>query len=194
MELQIFAKNIQLTPDVESHVQKKFQRLNRHLKSLTDAKLEVNRTSAKAQNERVVVQMTLTVNGYTLRGQETGQNLFAAVDAVTDVMDRQIKTYKGKAYRSAQPRKSIRGGPADLIGELMPVVEEEVEASSFEPLGKPVRTKRFSMKPISVEDAILEMELLSHNFFLFFNVDSDEYNVVYRRHDGDYGVIEPELA
>lgn len=193
MELRIYTKNIQLTPDAESHVQKKFERLNRHLKSLTDAKLEVSRTSARAQNERIVAQMTLTANGYTLRGQETGLNLFAAVDAVTDVMDRQIQTYKGKVYRSAQPKKTIRGAPDGMVAE--PELDfGEMETASSEPLGKPVKTKRFSMKPISVEDAILEMELLSHNFFLFFNGDSDEYNVVYRRHDGDYGIIEPELA
>ena len=68
------------------------------------------------------------------------------------------------------------------------------QEDALEELGKLVRTKRFVMTPMSVEDAILQMEMLGHNFFLFFNTDSDEYNVAYRRNDGDYGLIEPQLT
>ncbi len=184
MELKIYTKNLELNPEAERHIQKKFERLQRHLRSITDAKLEVSRTSARAQSDRIVAQMTLTANGYTLRGQESGIHLFAAIDAVTDVLDRQIQTYKGKVYRSAQAKKSARGETAP----------EEVVDESSPQLGRAVRTKRFHMKPTTVEDAVLEMELLSHDFFLFYNVETEEYNVVYRRHDGEYGVIEPELT
>lgn len=125
--------------------------------------------------------MTLNTNGYTLRGQETGLNLFAAIDAVTDVMDRQIQTYKGRVYRSARGKRPARASTAAPAGIM---ADQEPD--------RPMRTKRFRMRPMSLDDAALEMELLSHDFF-FYNGKTGEYNVVYRRSDGDYGVIEPEL-
>ena len=195
MDIKIYAKNLELNPQTERHIQKKFKRLERHLRSISDAKLEVSRTSARSQKDRIVAQMTLTANGYTLRGQETGLNLFAAIDAVTDVIDRQIQRYKGKVYRTAHAKKSGRVATIRVADEsATSEVEDELEAPLSPELGKAVRTKRFPMKPMTPEDAILEMELLSHSFFLFYNLDTNDYNVVYRRSDGDYGVIEPELA
>ena len=183
------------TPKQKGTSRKKFKRLERHLRSIFDAKLEVSRTSARSQKDRIVAQMTLTANGYTLRGQETGLNLFAAIDAVTDVIDRQIQRYKGKVYRTAQAKKSGRVATIRVADEsATSEVEDELDEPLSPELGKAVRTKRFPMKPMTPEDAILEMELLSHGFFFFYNIDSNEYNVVYRRSDGDYGVIEPDLA
>lgn len=193
MDIRIQAKNIDLNPHAEQYIQKKFDRLHRHLPNLDDAKMEVSRTQARATRDRVEAQMTLNIAGYTLRGQDRGVNLFAAVDAVADVVDRQIRRFKGKVYHTSQARKSGRGFrdiPPEAIVEALDAAEEE----SLEEIGRVVRTKRFSMPPMSVEDAILQMEMLGHSFFLFFNMDSGEYNVAYRRRDGDYGVIEPELA
>ena len=131
--------------------------------------------------------------GYTLRGQESAPNLFGAVDAVTNVMDRQLQKYKGKMYRSAQSKKLARVSAAtsNTQGAEEPLAAED---EALLDAGRVVRTKRFSMRPMAVEDAIDQMELLNHGFFLFYNLDADEYNVVYRRSDGDYGLIEPELA
>ena len=193
MEIQIQAKNIDLNPNAEEYIQKKFNRLQRHLPNLDDAKMEVSMTQARATRDRVQAQMTLNISGYTLRGQDRGVNLFAAVDAVTDVVDRQIRRFKGKVYHSSQAKKSrssFRDIPPEAIIEMPDAGEEE----AIEEIGQVVRTKRHSMPPMSVEDAIMQMEMLGHSFFLFFNMDSDEYNVAYRRRDGDYGVIEPELA
>ena len=193
MEIQIQTKNIDLNPNAEEYIQKKFNRLQRHLPNLDDAKMEVSMTQARATRDRVEAQMTLNIAGYTLRGQDRGVNLFAAVDAVTDVVDRQIRRFKGKVYHSSQAKKSrtsFRDIPPEAIIEMPDADEEE----AIEEIGQVVRTKRHSMPPMSVEDAILQMEMLGHSFFLFFNMDTDEYNVAYRRRDGDYGVIEPELA
>ena len=195
MEIKLQAKNLELNAQAEAYVQKKFRKLNRHLRAISDAKLELSRTSARSQSDRVVAQMTIVASGRTLRAQEKGLNLFAAIDAVTDVMDRQIQRFKGKFYRSAQSKRSAR---TSLALEGGPQAQQETEGDTQDiialPQGKVVRTKRFPIKPMSTEDAVLEMELLSHNFFLFYNIDTNEYNVVYRRHDGDYGVIQPEPA
>ena len=198
MELQIFARNMKLSERSEDYIQKKVARLERHLRERADAKLELSRTASRSETDRFVAQMTISASGSTLRGQESGLTLFAAVDSVADVMDKQIRRYKGRAYRTSQARRSartqaMREDVGALIEELAAVDEEEQD-QSFEETGKVVRVKRFSMKPMSVEDAIMEMELLDHDFFLFHNAETDRHSVVYRRTDGDYGVIEPEVA
>ena len=193
MDIKIYARNLDLNPNAEDYVQKKFNRVFRHLPNMDDAKLEVSRRSSRSAEDRIHAQMTLKIGGYTLRGQESGVNLFAAVDNVTDVLDSQIRRFKGKVYRSRRGgkyRDVIREIPIDAITELPESAQEE----AIEDIGEVVRTKRFSMTPMSVEDAILQMEMLGHSFFLFFNIDTSEYNVVYRRDDGDYGLIEPELV
>ena len=192
MDLKIYAKNLELNSEAEGYIQKKFKRLERHLKLMSDAELEVSRTSARSQTDRVVVQMTLKANGYTLRGQESGPNLFAAIDAMTDVMDRQIQRYKGKVYRSARAKKASKAASIGS-GPMTQPADGEEAGGWVSDEGAVVRTKRFPMRPMTVEDAILEMKLLSHDFFLFYNVESDEYNVVYQRRDGGFGVIEPDL-
>ncbi len=195
MDIKIYAKNLDLNAETEEYIHKRFSRLERHLKSISDAKLEVSRTAARAQPDRIIAQLTLKTGGTTLRGQETGLNLFAAIDAVTDVMDRQIKRYKGKVYRSSKAKKTARIQDA-IVESQLPALDDDAEDDEeySTDFGKVVRTKRFPMKPMTVDDAVSEMELLSHDFFLFRNTDTNEYNVVYRRHDGDYGIIEPELS
>ena len=197
MDIQVHSRNVELNPEAHDYIRKKFDRLQRHLRRMSDAKIEVSRTSARAQADKIIVQMTVTAGGSTLRGQESGVNLFAAVDAVADVLDRQIRRLKGRGYRSAQARKAAGRAASEadaaIAMEDLDFADDEDE-ELYEQLGRVVRTKRFAMKPMSVEDAAMQMELLSHDFFLFYNTTSGEYNVVYRRSDGDYGVIEPELA
>ena len=197
MDIQIQSRNVELNPEAHDYIRKKFDRLQRHLRRMSDAKIEVSRTSARAQADKIIVQMTVTAGGSTLRGQESGVNLFAAVDAVADVLDRQIRQLKGRVYRSAQARKAAGRAASEadvaLAADDLDFADDE-DVELYEELGRVVRTKRFAMKPMSVEDAAMQMELLSHDFFLFYNNTNGECNVVYRRSDGDYGVIEPELA
>lgn len=198
MEMQIFARNMRLSERSEDYIQKKVARLERHLPERADAKLELRRTARRSETDRFVAQMTISASGTTLRGQETGLTLFAAMDAVTDVMDKQIRRYKGRAYRTSQARRSartqaMREDAGALLEELDAALEDEVQ-EAIEELGSLVRVKRFAMKPMTVEDAIMEMELLDHDFFLFHNNETDKYSVVYKRADGDYGMIEPDAA
>lgn len=197
MEMQILARNMKLSGRSEEYVQKKVARLERHLRERADAKLEISRTASRSETDRFVAQMTIAASGATLRGQESGLTLFAAVDAVADVMDKQIRRYKGRAYRTAQARRSARSQALrDDMGAMLEEIAADADAEDepIEELGKVVRVKRFAMKPMSVEDAIMEMELLDHDFFLFRNAETNTHNVVYRRTDGDYGVIEPDVA
>ena len=197
MEMQILVRNMRLSGHSEDYIQKKMARLERHLRERADARLELSRTSARSETDRFVAQMTINASGTTLRGQENGLTLFAAVDAVADVMDKQIRRYKGRAYRTSQARRSARSQAIrEDVGALLEEIaaDDEAQNEPLEELGKVVRVKRFAMKPMVIEDAIMEMELLDHDFFLFQNAETERHSVVYRRADGDYGIIEPDVA
>jgi putative sigma-54 modulation protein len=176
MELQITAKNIELTPTVRQLIENKLGKLGRHLPDILEYKVEIAREKTRAANQHFVVQLTIDSRGTLLRGVERGKDLPVAINKVASVITRQIERYKGKLYEKG------RGSPAR--GKF------EAEAP---PAGKVVKVKRFAVKPMSAAEAIDQMELLGHDFFLFFNSESEELNLLYRRHDGNYGLIEPEL-
>lgn len=190
-QLTIHARNIHLGERVQDYIRSKFGRLERHLRPMSDAEMEISGTSARSPGDRVVAQLTLTANGRVLRGQERAASVEEAVDQVTDVLDRQIRRYKTKFYRTSLGRRSARSAPDDEVIEAP--LELEEEGSEDEAAGTVIRTKQFPMAPMRVEDAIEEMEMVSHSFFLFFNLEAQEFNVVYRRRDGDYGLLRPQL-
>ncbi|MGB0385651.1 MAG: ribosome hibernation-promoting factor, HPF/YfiA family [Ardenticatenaceae bacterium] len=188
MKLTIHGRNLNVTDAIESYVNKKIGRLNRHLPSLNEARVEVSREQTGQSKQRYTVQVTLYDRGGTiLRAEERTPELSSAVDLVADKMHRQIGRFKGK-------RKRMRKGRSNQ----MPSNDMWTEDGSFdsEEEEKPdvVRVKRFVISPMNVEEAIEQMELLAHSFFVYFDMDEGAVNVVYRRHDGNYGLIIPELA
>jgi len=190
MDLKITARDMKLNDRTREYVQDRFDRLTRRFRPATDAQMEVTLTSSKSEEDRIIVQLTLTAPGQTLRAQKRGSTVNVAFDAVADVMDRQIRRYKGRVYRTQQ-----RGMNADKEAEALAAlldVDEDVEENDYEDIDATVvRRKSFPMISMTVEDAIVEMELLNHTFFMFMNVETGGHNVVYRRHDGDFGLIEP---
>lgn len=181
MELQITGKNVDLTPEVRRYIERKLGRLNRHLLNITESKVELFEEKTKSPQQRFVVQMTVDSRGTLLRSEERGEDLFSAVDRVAATMKRQIEHFKGKLYHKGRGGSLARG-------------ESQGEPEEVAPPVKVVKVKRFAVKPMSVAEAISQMELLGHDFFLFFNADNEQPSVVYRRNDGDYGLIEPELG
>ena len=131
----------------------------------------------------------------TKGGEERGANATSAIDSVIAVLDRRIERYKGKTYKSKQSKKagknlSITTEPCTLADLVTTELHEEDEVVDVG--GKVVRVKRFPVKPMTVDDAAFQMELLGHSFFLFLNSETDDHNVLYRRRDGDYGLMQPE--
>jgi putative sigma-54 modulation protein len=181
MELQITGKNIELTPEIRQYIERKLGKLNRHLPNINESKVEIFEEKTKSPQQRFVVQMTVDSRGTLLRSEERGEDLFAAADRVASIMNRQIEHFKGKFSRKGKGNSSVKG-------------EAQVETGEIPPGAKLVKVKRFTIKPMSAAEAISQMELLGHDFFLFFNADSEQANLVYRRNDGDYGLIEPELG
>ena len=181
MELKITGKNIELTDEVRRHIERKLDKLTRHLPGIEETRMEITKEKTKSRQHRFVVQVTVNAVGTLLRGEERGTNLLTAIDRVAEVMDRQIGHYKGKLYSKGRGNSLSRGSFSQ-------------EAASSPASNKVVRVKRFAVKPMSVAEAIDQMEMLGHDFFLFFNADTEELNLLYRRKDGNYGLIEPELG
>lgn len=179
MQLNITGKNVEVTDWLRSYVEKKIGKLDRYLPSITEARVELSVEQTKSAQDRQVVQVTVRSNGTILRVEETSADMFASIDTAMDKMHRQIARYKGKQRR--------RGRPSP--GEMPPVAPEPEET---EP--RVVRVKRFRVNPMETEEAIEQMELLGHDFFIFLNLETDRMSIVYRRHDGDYGLLEPELG
>jgi len=182
MKLSVQGKNVDVSDWMLDYIDKKIGKLDRYLPSISEALVEVSEQDTRSAKDRQIVQVTLSIKNdkALLRAEERSGDLTAAVDSVLDKLYRQISRYKGKRLRR-------RGAPEQ--GEPPPL-EEEGE----EPEGAVVRVKRFRMNPMSEDEAIEQMELLGHDFFVFYNPDASRVNVLYRRRDGDFGLIDPELA
>ena len=194
MQLIVQGKNIQVTDRLREYVETKVDRLDRYLPTITDARMELASEQTRKHGDRQIAQLTIHSKGMMLRAEERSGDIFTSVDMVMDKMKRQIDRYKSKR------RARFRGA---LSREVEPPTEErEVDAEELldeiteddETLeGSIVRIKRFQVSPMDPEEAIEQMELLGHDFFVFYNADGGQFNVVYRRRDGNYGLIQPDI-
>ena len=179
----IKAKNLELNDFLRNYVEKKVRKLDRYLPGIAECRVELSVTNAKNAKHRQIAQVTIrSRSGTILRAEERSADMLASVDAVIDKMYRQITRFKGKRHRG-------RGRTQAPVEEALPQeMPEEGEGPAI------VRVKRFEVTPMSAEEAIEQMELLGHDFFVFYDPDSENINVVYRRQDGAYGLLEPQLA
>ncbi len=192
MELTINGHNLEVTTRLETYVEKKVGRLDRYMPSLSGVRVDLTTQNTRSAIERQIAQITIRDDrGIILRAEERSNDIFAAIDAVIDKLYRQIQRYQGKR------RRRWRGGgnaSEDFqIGEPLPFEEEEESDEDSDEEPGIVRYKRFALHPMSADEAMEQMELLDHDFFVFFNVEDEAINVLYRRRDGDYGLLQPEL-
>ena len=179
MQITIKSRNLDVADSLRNYITQKVEKLDRFLPNIDEARVDLVVQHAKSAQDRNVAQLTLRgSNGMMLRAEERSADMRASIDTALDRMSRQIKRYKGKHWQSFER----------VNHEAEPVAEEE------ESDGAVVRTKTFQTRPMSVDEAVEQMELLGHDFFVFYNATSDGFNVVYRRRDGNYGLLVPELA
>ena len=180
MKLQIIARNnVEVSETLEAYVEKKIGKLSRYLPTIGEGKVEISYEGAKLPEQRFTVQVTLDSRGVLIRAQEESKDIRTAIDKVVDVLSKRIERYKGKLYDKGRGISFARQGAA--------IEAEEIEAPQ-----RVVKSKRFLVKPMPVDEAISQMELLGHDFFLFIDADTERLNLLYRREDGNYGLIEPE--
>lgn len=181
MRFNIRGENIEVTGAIKEYVEKKISKLERYFDSTPQTDVHVN---LSVYNDEQRIEVTIPMTNLLLRGEERHEDLYAAIDLVVDKLERQIRKYKTKINRKARQT----GAPKHMFAEMEKnLANEEEESEEFEI----VRTKRFNLKPMDSQEAILQMDMLGHNFFVFMNDESGETNVVYRRKDGKYGLIEP---
>lgn len=184
VEVEIYARNMEVTDRIQDYVTKKISKLDRYIPGIEESRVDLAYVkSARSSIDRQVAQITVRGRGFILRSEERADDIFAAFDTALDKMQRQIERFKGK-------RQRVRDGKAveDVVEE--PVLEDEGEEG-------PViaRRKTFRLSPMDEMEAIEQMLLLGHeNFFIFYNANTNSVNVLYRRRDGTYGLIEPAIG
>jgi putative sigma-54 modulation protein len=178
MRLQVKGKNVEVSDQIREYAEEKLAKLGRHLNGPTRVELElaVERNPSISANN--VAEATIWTKGPVLRARESSADMKASIDQLVDKLERQVTRYRDKQRRHGDRSRQ----PVDASPE-----------QPDEPDGvRIVKTKQFSVKPMSPEEGVLQLELIGHDFFVFRNADSDEVNVVYRRRDGGYGLIEPQ--
>ena len=223
MEITVRAKNFKLSPNHEEQIEKRIERLVRHLPNTSNAEVVLSQqnTHLTPQHFQYVAQVTLyTRNGNLMRSEVRHPELFTAIDESCSHLSKQIGRFKARYDRRKRGtvglgRTPVMDSEAALISELPSVVEMAAPAEAphgkqaqrgrangkshsardeDDDLGTVVRVKGFSVKPMFPEDAIEQMELLGHNFFVFMNASDERVNVLYRRNDGDYGLLQPDFG
>lgn len=178
MQIVINGKNVEITDQLRSYIEKKVTKLDRFLPNIGEARVDLASQSTRSAGDREVVQLTLHANGTVLRAEERSSDMQAALDIVMDRMTRQIERYKGKHWRSLN-----RTQARDMAAPAEPESEYDL-----------VRVKKFETHAMTVDEAIEQMELLGHDFFAFYEVGENMFSVIYKRRDGGYGLLQPELA
>ncbi|NLJ84909.1 MAG: ribosome-associated translation inhibitor RaiA [Firmicutes bacterium] len=177
-------KNLEVTPALREYAHKKLKKVAKFFDEPHEPQAEV---VLKIERELQMAEITVQVGGLLVRGEGRTPDMYASLDEAIDRIERQIRKYKTKFQKRQQGPGLGELASSGSLGDITATEEEEVAPPRV------VKTKRFAMKPMSVEEAILQMELLGHDFFVFANAATDEVNVVYKRRNGDYGLIEPEF-
>lgn len=176
MKFTIYGKNMHVSEGLKETLRKKFEKFDRYFEKET----EVYATFSKEKNHQML-EVTIPMGRTILRAEEQTDDMVGSIEAVVDKLEGQLRKHKTKLQK--------RAGEESLRYDLESL--EEWESEDDEP--KVVRTKKFAVKPMSVDEATMQMDLLGHDFFVFLNADTEDVNVVYQRKDGNYGLIEPIL-
>jgi len=190
MKLVIQGKNIEITDAIRSYVDQKITKAVSHFKHLTN---EVDVNLSVAKNARITpkqsAEVTLYINGAVVRAEESSENLYASIDLVADKITRQLRKYKEK--HNHRHASSVKPNDALVSSESPTADVSELLNKSPELPEAVLRTKYFSMPPMTVQEALEQLELVDHDFYMFSNAGTGEINVVYERNHGGYGLLQP---
>jgi putative sigma-54 modulation protein len=191
MQLIVHGRNVEVTDWVREYVQKKVGKLERYLPQSNEVRAELTHSATRAANDRFTAQLTVWANGQIMRAEESTSDIFASIDATVDKMYRQITRLKGRRF-DGRRRAAVA---ASLEAERAPELAVDETPDAEEPLnGHIIRRKQFLVEPMNEEEAVEQMELLGHDFYVFLNPTLNAVNVVYRRKDGNYGLLQPTIG
>ena len=175
MKYNIIGRNLTVTDGLREAIYKKVGKLERYF--TPDTEVQVTLSTEKDMQK---IEVTIPVKGGIIRSEQSSSDMYVSIDLVEEIIERQLKRYKGRLTGREQSSTSF----SDLFYQEIPDEEPHVSI---------VRTKRFAVKPMDAEEACMQMDLLGHDFYVFRNCETDEVNVVYKRKNGSYGLIEPEF-
>lgn len=181
MQLQVKGRNVEISEQIRSYAEEKLGKLDKLVKDPTRIELELLVEKNPSISDNHVAEATVWTKGPVLRARESSADMKASIDQLAEKLERQVKRYRDKRKRGHRP-----------YGHSQPVEAAPSTPTDSETEPMIVKTKQFAIKPMTAEEAVLQMDLIGHDFFVFRNADTDEINVVYRRRDGDYGLIEPQ--
>lgn len=189
MQLLVHGRNVEITDWIHEYVNKKVGRLERYLNNVSDARIELSHNATRAAEDRFTAQLTIWSNGHILRAEESTADILVSIDAVVEKMSQQISRFKGRRYQNRRRQSHALNAEAQMAATM---VAEEDEAE--EDATRIVRRKEFILQPLDEQEAVAQMELLGHDFFVYYDVDAKAIDVVYRRRDGQYGLLQPRLG
>ena len=189
MELNVHGRNVEVTDWIQQYVEKKVAKLERFLPQVRNANAELTHSATRATADRYTAQITIWTNGQILRAEESTSDIFASIDAAVDKLSRQIKRFKGRRFEHRRRVAAAASVEAEMTEEAPEETTTEEEAS-----GNIIRRKQFVLEPMNEEEALEQMELLGHDFYVFFNPDTKSTNIIYRRKDGNYGLLQPAAS
>jgi putative sigma-54 modulation protein len=173
MKLEMTARNLEISDDLRTYVEKKLSKIGKFSDKSAPAQVVL-----KNEKGRYIVEITLPFDGMFVRGEEATGDIYSSLNLAVEKIERQLNKYRTRLQRrKREGRAQVRSLPEEAAGANEPGL---------------VRVKRFNIKPMPVEEAILQMNLLGHDFYVFTNAETERVGVVYRRKDGNYGLIEPE--
>jgi putative sigma-54 modulation protein len=191
--LTITAKNVSLTDSLESYAQKRQAKLDRRLRKINPVRLILKQEGTRSAGSRFVAEVTAALKGVVIvRGEQRAANINAAIDGVADAIVRQIDRYRTRRIKSKRDGRGLSELELEVAGSFEETAEADAESGAPAKPEAVVRVKRHGVRPMTVEQAAEQMDLLGHSFFVFQNIDGEAINVVYRRDDGVYGLIVPE--
>lgn len=176
MRVIVTGKNMEVSPALREYAEKKIKKISRYVKRSVTCQ-----ATFSVERGRHILEVTAPIDGYLLRGEEQASDPMTCVDQVVEKLERQLDKYKTRVLRR------------EKNADQKEVDQAAAPAEAFPGEGAIVKVKRFAMKPMSPEEAVMQMDLLGHDFFVFANAETGLVNVVYRRKDGNYGLIEPEV-
>lgn len=180
MQMVIRGKNVEVAEPLREYIEKKIGKLRRYINVPDGAAAQINLELERG--DRHIMEVTLPVEGLLLRGEVVTGDWFASVDQVAEILERQWAKWKTRVLRRQRGARDAAAAADDSDAD-----------DADEDVGRVVRHKRFPVKPMPLEEAVLQMNLLGHDFFVFTNAETEQINVVYRRHDGNFGLLEPEV-
>lgn len=174
MKIIVTGKNIAISEKIQDAIDKKFEKLGKYFADNIQAKVIIH-----PEKSKVKMEATIVTKGTIFRAEDVSQDVFDCIDIVAEKLLKQMTKYKGKLMKRNKSKESVRF-------EMLP----EIEAAEAADDGELVKTKKFELTPMTTEEAIMQMEMLQHNFFVFLDGETDNVNVVYKRNDDDYGLLE----